>query len=373
MSATPVLVSSTSRSSQHATSGVAASVPLTTQKTAKMAVSKSLSPSSVPSTVVVHAVTSPELNTSGVTVHSATAPVMSSGSAFLSRHPTTTHQTDSSGAKPMTLAPAPHTSSVELSSSRRLNLFQTFESKYLKIYPDETCPSMSIFYKDAQLLDNLLLRWTLNSGICFFDLLGFDIYDDWKRQGGTSQDLQRFCGYCKRLSVELLESTRRPSDPRFFSTMQIAFKLFEKKIPPKLQPKFAFLLKVLGQPDQARALGRSSVYLFGQNEVLDGDRSKRTDVIAFLDFASQMHPQEFQFIQKAPSDLALSKDLNAVMKRIDGMMDGIQETEAAETCDRYNLVALLKKIVDQRLLKRTIPVQRFWENIRNMQSRLCSF
>jgi predicted RNA binding protein YcfA (HicA-like mRNA interferase family) len=262
---------------------------------------------------------------------------------------------------PVASAPALDISFVEPSS--RPKLLRTFESGYQIMNPGKTCPSMSDFDEDAPLLEDLLTRWTLDSGLCFFDLLGFDIYNDWKRAGADPKDLLRFCQYCNRLSVELLDHVNSPISPRFFISIHATFKSLEGKIPKTLKPKFAFLLKVLTQPNQATALGCSAVQWFGRNEILDGDRSKREDVLSFLDFACEMHPKELQFIHTTQADSTLSRKLNeSIIKVLEGAPLNTQQI------DLHNLLLLLKQIVDQRLLLKKIPIQRLGENIQNINS-----
>jgi hypothetical protein len=264
------------------------------------------------------------------------------------------------GAPPPMLDAPP----TQSSNATRPNLFQTFESSYQTLNPGKTCPSMSCFTEDAPLLEELLTRWTLDSDICFFDLLGFDIYDHWKRVGADAQDLGRFCQYCNKLSVELLKSADSLINPQFLRAVQGGFKLLAARIPEELKPKFAFLLKALSEPQQVTVLGCSSVYAFEQNRVLDGDVSKREDVLAFLDFACAMHPNELKNIRGKLTDAALSRALSEVIRNLTIEQVPLDMPQL----DLYNLLILLKKIVDQRLLQKKIPMQRLAENINNMES-----
>jgi predicted RNA binding protein YcfA (HicA-like mRNA interferase family) len=242
------------------------------------------------------------------------------------------------------------------------NVFKIFEQRYPITNPDKTCPSMDLFCEDAKLIENLLKRWTLNSGICFFDLLGFDIYTDWKQQGASTKELQDFCKYCKRLSLELQKSLKSPIHAAVLPALRMGFSALQTNIPATLRPKFAFLLKVLNQPDQAVALGCSSVGTFYQNEVLDGNFSRREDIVAFLDFASQMHPDTFQFMHNWRDASVLSKEMNTWLQTtLKGPLD-------PEKKDQYNLVCTLKRLVDSRLLQKKIPLKRLFCNIQRTDS-----
>jgi predicted RNA binding protein YcfA (HicA-like mRNA interferase family) len=224
---------------------------------------------------------------------------------------------------------------------------------------------MSDFEGDAPLLEHLLMRWTLDSSLCFFDLLGFDIYHHWNREGADPKDLFRFSQYCIRLSVELLNYVDNPMNPRFFNSMHVVFKSLEGKIPKTLKPKFDFLLKVLALPNQAAALGGSAVGWFGCNSVLDGKHSRREDLLAYLDFACAMYPSEFQFIRTAQTDADLSR---ALSESIGVMTPKIGVPFTLEQIDRYQALIFLKQMVDQRLLQKNIPINRVLMNIRSMKS-----
>lgn len=258
------------------------------------------------------------------------------------------------------------TAATELQSIQPLRadqtntLFQTFENHYCKQNLDKTCPSLREFEEHGPLLEDLLTKWTLDSNICFFEFLGFNIYDDWKREGGIKEDLIHFCSTYQQLCVKLANSVKKPITPRYFDALLRDFQVFSTKIPAHTQPQFAFLLKVLSQPRQAIALGHSCIGWFDRNDVLDGKSSRKSDVLAFLNFASQLYPKELGFICTTQKDSALSKKLNKAMQT---MKINHTPTCTLTKVDRYLFISCVKFIVDYRLLKKELPLQRLIANL----------
>jgi len=259
---------------------------------------------------------------------------------------------------------------AELSNVQQ-DMFAFFKTTYetIRSNPElgiiKTCPSLDVFREDAPILEDLLDRWTLDSQLCFFDLLCLDIYADAKHAGADPKELATFCNYSKLLSVELMKSVKISIDAGWFKVIRGLFESVARKMGDKKPANFGLLLKILDHPQQATALGCAPVQWFGRNAVLDGEETRREDVLAMLDFACGMHPKELPFIRTSQSDAEVSKDLCELEKEI---VTSVKKSpgnakQQAERNDLYSRITLLKRIIDTRLLQNKISSQRLYFNI----------
>ncbi len=225
------------------------------------------------------------------------------------------------------------------------------------------CPSLEVFREDVPILENLLNRWTLDSTLCFFDLLCLDIYADAKQAGADPKELATFCKYSQLLSVELMKAEKIKTN--WFAVMRGLFEKCAQKMGNKAPANFGLLLKVLSHPEQATALGCAPVQWLGRNAVLEGGETRREDVLTLLDFACGMHPKELFFIRTAQSDRELSKtfcelenEIVTAFKKSPG-----DAKKQDESNDLHNRVVLLKRVIDTRLLQNKVSSQRLFFNI----------
>lgn len=229
---------------------------------------------------------------------------------------------------------------------------------------------------DTAILKQLFETWRLQSGFCLFDILGADIYRNWKVSGGNPVYLTRFCELCDQLSKLIMTRVLYPQTDihPLFTHLHGEFKALSRmKMRRELQEKFQLLLKVISSPEKTEVLGRNSLQLFEHSEKLDQGSASEQDIRDFLEFSAQKNSYYRSFMN-CESAINLSKKLNRFISKAQKTktQDLTERTklgdqvvfsyELVELRDRIDFSYRLKETVDYRLLNMKIPLFRMYNN-----------
>lgn len=262
---------------------------------------------------------------------------------------------------------------ASLFRNKNPQMVKVFEERWKVVNPDKRCIGMNGFIteRDTAILKQLFRDWRLNSGLCLFDVLGVDIYRNWKRLGGPSPALDQFCLLSKNLSIALtasLENSPQSLGPTF-KRLHSNFSALARSLPPELKQKFQFMLKVISNPQKAAILGTSSMQLFDGGEKLDQGQANREDILDYLEFTVKMDPYfkslEPPSASNKRSDFnaaKLSKALNHLISKTQKDFESARGMIHFEIGFRLEFLNRLKEMVDDRLLNMSVPTFRMFEN-----------